>query len=221
MRFFILILLAALLQSCVPRENKSNANVELLNKIDSLRSELKELKNLQQKDSIITDTIIKLVQPTNEPQKIVKQKKDTGTKRSPSAKPEKIILPKNIVEKFYYKNSKRISVIITPWLDGKRTITLFDTLGNETYRFKDVRLSYSNTTEIKEFHQNGAVSKINNHLNPGASMYWYDTDIYFDINNEPISKMELRQPASLDDYMNGKSIWNKKTKSWEKYDSAQ
>ncbi|MCC6583366.1 MAG: hypothetical protein IT271_06665 [Chitinophagales bacterium] len=220
MRFFILILLAALLQNCVPRENKSNANEELLNKIDSLQSELKELKNLQQKDSIITDTIIKQVQPTIAPQKILKQK-ETNTKVSPSPKPEKTILPKNIVEKFYYKNSKRISVIVTPWLDGKRTVTLFDTLGNETYRFKDVRLSYSNTTEIKEFHQNGAVSKMHNHINPGASMYWYDTDIYFDINNVPISKMELRQPASLDDNMNGKSLWNRETKSWEKHNPAQ
>lgn len=220
MRFFILILLATLLQSCVPHENKSNADAELLNKIDSLRSELKELKQLQQKDSIITDTIIKLVQPAFPPKKILKQK-DTDTKVSPKAKPEKIILPKNVVEKFYYKNSKRISVIVTPWLDGKRTVTLFDTLGNETYRFNDVRLSYSNTTEIKEFHQNGAVSKMHNHINPGASMYWYDTDIYFDINNVPISKMELRQPASLDDYMNGKSLWNKETKSWEKYNPAQ
>ena len=30
MRFFILILLAALLQSCVPHENKSNVDEELL-----------------------------------------------------------------------------------------------------------------------------------------------------------------------------------------------
>lgn len=220
MRFFILILLVTLLQSCVPRDNKSNADEELLNKIDSLRSELKELKNLQQKDSMITDTIKKQLQPGIAPQKILKQK-ETDTKVSPSPKREKIIVPKNVVEKFYYKNSKRISVIITPWLDGKRTVTLFDTLGNETYRFNDAHLSYSNTTEIKEFHENGAVSKIKNHLNPGASMYWYDTDIYFDINNEPISKMELRQPASLDDYMNGKSLWNRKTKSWEKHNPAQ
>ena len=129
---------------------------------------------------------------------------------------EKVIASKNAVQKFYYKNSKRISIIITPWLDSKRTVTLFDTLGKETYRFNDVLLSYSNTTEIKKFHENGAVSKINNHINPGASMYWYDTNIDFDINNEPISKMELRQPASLDDYANGKSNWNRKTKSWEK-----
>ena len=79
LRFFITIILLVivlLMQSCIRTENKSNNDTELLNKIDSLRSELKELKTLRQKDSVITDTIIKLVQPIITP-KTLSTKKDT------------------------------------------------------------------------------------------------------------------------------------------------
>ncbi|MFN8282584.1 MAG: hypothetical protein U0U67_05180 [Chitinophagales bacterium] len=216
MRFCIIIVIIFITsQSCIRTEDKSDSNTELLSKIDSLRNELKALKNVEKKDSIIFkqhDSIVIIKQ--EKPKTIPVSKKDSIV--NPVRKSEKTVIPKSTVQKFYYKNTKRISVIITPWLNGKRTVTLFDTLGNETYHFDDVIQSYSNTTEIKQFHPNGAVAKINNHLNPGASMYWYDTDFEFDTNNEPVSKTEMRHPASLDDYMNGKSMWNKETKSWQK-----
>ncbi|MEP7171708.1 MAG: hypothetical protein ABI855_20210, partial [Bacteroidota bacterium] len=119
---------------------------------------------------------------------------------------------------YYYKDSpKRISVEITPWINGRRKVIFYDPFGKETYRCENVRMSYTITTALKKFHDNGAVAQIEIHNNPGASMYWYETEITFDINNEPQWKTEIQKPEmNLEQSMNNKSYWNANTKQWVK-----
>jgi hypothetical protein len=54
------------------------------------------------------------------------------------------------------------------------------------------------------------------HMNPGASMYWYDTVISFGIGNEPEWKVENKHPSTLEEYMNSKYYWDKSTRTWKK-----
>jgi len=48
-------------------------------------------------------------------------------------------------------------------------------------------------------------------------MYWYETKITFDENNNPLWKEEIEKPEmSIEQNLNNKSWWNAKTKSWIK-----
>ncbi len=113
---------------------------------------------------------------------------------------------------YHYYSNKKISVKISPWKNEERSILLFDYDRNITYTFEDVRHSYSYFTELS-YHPNGAVSIAVTHLNPGASMYWYETEIQFTEYNIPITKKSTQFPTELD---NPPSIqyWNVQKKQW-------
>jgi hypothetical protein len=216
--------IAVLASSCLHKQPDNNSETILTQKIDSLRQELHSFKN-EIRDSTkrtdkVTSTILNkdTARITYHPlqTKTSPYSLDSINKKAPAKTVIQPAKPDTATIVHYFKDSKRPSVKITPWHEGKRSIILFDTTETETYRFDDVRMSYSSTSDLKSFHENGAVKHIHNHMNPGASMYWYDSDIYFDTNNEPTEKTDLRQPAKLEDYMNSKSVWNKATRSWEK-----
>lgn len=89
---------------------------------------------------------------------------------------------------YFYTNTKKVSAKISPKniQGGKIKIRFYDLKGNITFEQEDIFSSYSISTEIKEFHPNGAVQRIIIHLNPGASMHWYETIITFDTDNKPV-----------------------------------
>lgn len=116
---------------------------------------------------------------------------------------------------YFYTNPKKISARIDPRnKDQKKRIRFYDTSGNITFEQEDVYKSYSISTELKEFHMNGAVKRIVIHYNPGASMHWYETIITFDTDNVPVWKEEITYPLTLEGMMDNKYYWNKNTKQW-------
>lgn len=121
-------------------------------------------------------------------------------------------------EVYYYQppESGKVSVRITPWAEGHRYILLYDIQGKLTYVQKDSRKSYSEVSRLSGFHDNGALSRLDIHLNPGGSMYWYETSLSFGTDNNPQWKVQLRHPPQLEDRLNNKSYWDIKSRSWKK-----
>lgn len=123
---------------------------------------------------------------------------------------------KDTIKHWYTMQPRRISVVVTPWKDGRRKWYFYDPFGNITFEQEDVNLSYHVFSDIVRFHDNGAVDQFHVHLNPGASMYMYDTNITFSINNQPEWKTENKHPSTLEEMTNNQSYWDKKTKTWKK-----
>lgn len=203
--------------SCVSKDT-SQADKALVQVIDSLRLEIKQLHKAEK--TVIYDTI-KIVRVIEAAPKKAQIKKSDTLKRikktmvEPATQPVKV---ENDTVKYYYKNAKKLSVVITPWAEGRRKVIFYNPAGYITYTEEDVRLSYHSTTTLHSFHDNGAVSKINIHFNPGASLYMYDTDITFDIDNEPLWRSQRQWPQekleiNLPDY------WDKNKKVWVKQES--
>ncbi len=227
-----LILLGALAVSgCAQPQNDSTL---LLQKMDSLQSKLdsleNEVKQFNQKDSAtnpdrltVKDSVFQqqvnskgqqkpVVQPQNNHQ--IKQKQPAQIKQVQPVPSDDRVLGK----KFYYKGQpQRISVEISAWNNDRRTIKFYNPFGEITYKIEDVKLSYSSITELKRMHDNGACALIETSMNPGASMYWYETKITFDENNNPLWKEEIEKPEmTIEQNLNNKSWWNAKAKSWIK-----
>lgn len=96
---------------------------------------------------------------------------------------------------FCYHNSTKPSVVITDWnSENKRYVRLYDPFGNCSFTFEDIRSSYSSLTELRQFHENGAVALLTITLNPDGSRYWYTSDITFGMNNEPLWKEDFQHP---------------------------
>ena len=193
--------------------NKKNTNSTVQTKKGAASTPTTSIK----KDS----AIIEQTGP-NKPLTPIKIQPRTQPQVSPQPKKEKITQPatqENSVSTFYYYKSSpyKVSVEITRWLNGRRKIIFFDPFGNTTYTCEDARMSYTITTQIKKFHDNGAAALIEVHSNPGASMYWYESHITFGINNEPEWKTDVQKPEmSTEQNMNNKSYWNPKIKHWVK-----
>jgi hypothetical protein len=120
------------------------------------------------------------------------------------------------IKYWYTMQPKRVSVLVTPWKDGRRSWYFYDPFGNITFEQEDVNLSYHIYSDIIRFHDNGAVDQFHIHLNPGASMYMYDTQMTFSINNQPEWKTENKHPSTLEEMTNNQYYWDKKTKTWKK-----
>lgn len=115
----------------------------------------------------------------------------------------------------FYVNSD-ISVEITPWENGRRTINLYDLKGQKTFSIEEVKLSYSVRNTFK-FYDNGGVKEMVEHMNPGASRYFYETTITFNSTNTPQIKKTKRIPESIEDIQNQPTYyWHTKSKTWKK-----
>lgn len=204
---------------------KSTENKVLLQKMDSLQQNITSLKNeLQQiknQDSIKPtpkydkDTANKAARVDIDSSKNHKTAKPVLIAKEP--KPQ-IVHSDNGERKYYFKGQpQRISVEVSAWDNGRRTIKFYNPFGEVTYKIEDVKMSYSSITELKRMHDNGACALIETGMNPGASMYWYEIKITFDENNNPLWKEEIEKPEmSIEQNLNNKSWWNAKTKSWIK-----
>lgn len=147
---------------------------------------------------------------TTEP---IQPKQPVKRKEIPTKKPKPLPVYKFPTDtEYHYYTNKKISVKISPWKNEERSILLFDYDRNITYTFEDVRHSYSYFTELS-YHPNGAVSTAVTHMNPGASRYWYETEIQFTEYNIPITKKSTQFPMELDNPPT-LQYWNVQKKQW-------
>lgn len=119
------------------------------------------------------------------------------------------------MEEHYYSNG-RVSLRIHPWVEGERLWELFDLHGQVTYSAQEVRKSYSVGLRA-DFHENGAVKALHEHMNPGASMYMYNATMTFDSINQPLWKHVTRTPSyGINERFPGGGYfyWCKQQKTW-------
>ena len=194
-----------------PNEGKAAArkidSVSRLN--DSLERVIAARDSLRKTDS----TAKTAVKPaTDSPAPVLTEKTVRVSPKNPPPKPN---AASDSTIYYYTGTPKRVSVIITPWLNSKRKVILFNQAGKQTYVFDDVRTSHIVSTTIKNFHPNGAAQNIHVHENPGGSRYMYETDYSFDSNNEPQWKTESQSPQDKLE-SDTKFSWDKTSRTWKK-----
>jgi hypothetical protein len=174
-------------------------------KIDSLQAKLQPINDtatITPKTKVVKDSV-----PTTKKKLVLPKKRDSI---------KAIVLPpKPTKEIYYFTKSQKPSLIIEPWTEGKRKLLFYNHNGELTYTQEDVHMSYSISSTVKGFHSNGAVNAIEIHINPGASMYMYQSDITFDEDNIPLWKKDSQWPSRLEDYMKPPYYWDRKEKIWK------
>lgn len=227
MKDHIIIILSLFLFSCCStNENNTNDNVELgllRKERDSLKTEIEKMnQRVADKDSVsaIKDTF------SSQPKvkaldTLTATEKTVVVKRKVNPVPDRMKRSPDTIC-YFYTASKKISVKIVPpkTYGEKKKIRFYDPQGRVTFEQEDILTSYSISTEIKEFHANGAVKRIIIHLNPGASMHWYETVITFDTDNIPLWKEEFTYPLTLEGMMNNKFYWDKSKNQWASGESV-
>lgn len=114
----------------------------------------------------------------------------------------------------YFKGTKKVAVRITPWKGNHREVICYAMNGEVTYSFEDVRLSHTVFTEVVSFHENGAANRIHVSSNPGASLYYYETNYTFDEENYPLKKEEIEYPQTLEKMLDNVRHWDREKRIW-------
>lgn len=212
MKPILISFFAISLTSCQNDESNYLSEIQKLNrKLDSLHAKIDTISKLSKTEVLVTkvDTS-SLIKQIRRPGKQIAKFDSTQIQKQIIGKVKSI---KEDTLRYYFQNSKKLSALITPRENGKWKLILFNQKGEKTYEFENVISSYSNTSEIKEFHSNGAIYSISCSMNPGASMYMYHSTYYFDLDNKPTKKESSQTPAnSLDDFKNYE--WDAATKTW-------
>jgi hypothetical protein len=116
---------------------------------------------------------------------------------------------------YHYFSNGQISVVVAP-ASERQMIWVYNLKGEQIQVFENVRMSYSVSNNLI-FRENGALEKVMSHTNPGASMFWYETETYFDSDNEPRYKISRQKPfRSAIESMGDKYLWNRSTGEWVK-----
>lgn len=199
------ILVLAFIIGLTSCKNESNQRVDELEKqVSRLQSQIDRIESqsdrspgvaeLPSQDSILLPT------PTISTEKI-KVEKSIDKTENKKEKLETVPTTENLEVDtifYFYKNSKKTSVIIYPAVNGRTAIEFFDPFGKKTFEMEEVRLSYSVGINFIKWHENGSVEQIEEHVNPGASIHFYENTYYFDINNNPTWKSTFQYPPELD-----------------------
>ncbi len=199
----------------------SKPDKQLENRVDSLEREIKSLNTHLDSVSKLNsnpDVKVEEVKPNPSPQEV---KPAPQPKVNPT--PSKVVKDPNPgSDTTYYKYTNgKVSAKVTPWVNNRRKTILFDRHGKKTYEMEDVHLSYQITTRLS-LRQDGSVEKASIHNNPGASMYWHETTITFDTDNEPSWKTEKQMPEhNLSLTAPVSSYWNKTTRQWVKQEAVE
>jgi hypothetical protein len=226
MKFYLLLLLSLAACSSAPKEQDP-----LLEKLTALEQKVDELnKELQKQDSLSLEKPTEDAAASRELEKTSDEKelplrveKPKEEKKTPTIEknPTQPIIVNTDKEKIYYYQNGKKSVVISPWVDGRRTTTLYDPWEKETYQFDERRMSFSIIAEVVEFHPNGAVSKVNLSNHPDASMYWYESTYTFGINNQPEWMYSTQYPqTTLTMPGDNAYYWDKKKGTWVKQEVA-
>ncbi len=205
---FLSILVGAALFSC-----NGHSDSQENGKVDSLEKEIAILKKEARKDALGNVDSIPLVKMDTVKPVILKDREVKPPDKPIKVVKEPVIPPSDGTTIYTFRNGK-VSAKVTPWVQNRRKTILFDQQGNQTYQMEDVHLDHSITTRLF-FREDGSVKNAPIHNNPGASMYWYETGITFDENNQPMFKTEKQMPEhNLS--LNGanRSFWNKNTRQW-------
>jgi len=209
MRFIPLAFLA--LVGCTGR----NDTERLSRSIDSLSSEIARLRiDLNYRDSTREKKILPpndttpraIVRVEHKPPRIIK--KDTLQVKQ-KGKPQNDTL-------IYRFAGGGVSVKVLPWVDSKQLIEIYSLQGEVVITLENINLSY-HVSNTLHFRSDGSLERVNEHFNPGASMYWYDTVIHFEPDNEPAWKITFQYPQrTVEDSMGEKYLWNRSQKRWVK-----
>ncbi|MDH4472439.1 MAG: hypothetical protein QE487_07505 [Fluviicola sp.] len=114
----------------------------------------------------------------------------------------------------YFTGTQKVAVRITPWKNNQREVICYAINGEVTFTFEDVRRDYTVFTEVVSFHENGAANRIHVSSNPGASLYYYETNYTFDEENYPLQKEEIEYPQTLDKMLDNVRTWNREKRVW-------
>jgi len=184
----------------------------LQDKLESISIQLEELKKESNKKN--NDTITKdAIQKKSEMKKAIEIISKKTKLVIPKEKPLKPTIPSN--DTIYHRFlDGRLSVKIAPRSDRQK-IWIYLPTGEVIYELENIHLSYSSYNELF-FRKNGALEKIINHFNPGASLYMYKTYIFFDEGNEPKYKIDEKMPSTLEEQTNNKSLWDRENRRWIK-----
>lgn len=216
MNKFLLLILLVFTISCSPNKSNSEADAQkidsLISLVGNLNSKVAKMDSaLQAKNNNVTrvETISDRVDL--KPKKIFTKPEKTEIEVKPT------VAQKPINDTiFYYFDDKRLSVKMLPFLEGRQQIKVYRPNGDIIFETENVRLSYHVSNELK-FRNNGSLELIKSSMNPGASLYWYESTIGFDIDNEPLYKQTFRQPyESVNDAMGEKYLWDKLNRKWVK-----
>jgi|GEM_PF-1203014 len=216
MRIILPILIMALIWGCTPENNGTTQDTDTVYHRKKVIVYETETVQVHKRQVVIehTDTVQQLKKTT--PQPIKKITTPNPVKKTPEKKPVKTPVYKmpTDTQYVYYSNSKKISVKTSPWKNDQRTIQLFDMNGQLTYTFEDKHFSYSIITILKH-RPNGSVESANTSMNPGASRYWYETEITFSSTNQPLTKVDTQMPM---EHLTPteKEYWDEKKKQWVK-----
>ncbi|MCU0416425.1 MAG: hypothetical protein MUE33_04475 [Cytophagaceae bacterium] len=215
-QYTVLFLLMVIFSGCNPTPLESTSILE--QRLDSIQKTLDSVLHRLPKDSsflkLPTDTTSIQPIPLLSTKKVVEKKQPLlPKKRLEKIEPKKT---ERTEELYYFTGTKNPSIRFSPWVEGRRTITLYHPDGSISYTLEDAQLSYSSISRVTRFHPNGAVETLHIDLNPGASMYMYDTDITFDVQNDPLWKRDSQWPSSLEDQMKAPEYWDRRERRWKK-----
>lgn len=204
--FFGLILLIVFTACEKPfdRELVESSNI-VQQELGSLKQEISELKtNTNDRDSALAPPF-KENTPVEEPKTAPIQETLVQTQ----------LKVKDKGEVHYFTGTKKVAVRITPWKNNQREVICYAMNGDVTFTFEDVRRDYTVFTEVVSFHDNGSANRIHVSSNPGASLYYYETNYSFDEENYPLQKEEIEYPQTLDKMLDNVRTWNREKKIWE------
>ncbi|RBA28542.1 hypothetical protein [Flavobacterium tibetense] len=205
---FLFILLVA----CKPDVTEVS---NLQQQIDSLSLELKTLKQEIQKDSIPKEVLVEEKESQPNKPTVLKEVEVPQPKEeiAPKKKENPVVSSKNDTT-YHYFNDGRLSVKIAPRSERQK-IWIYLPNGEVIYELENILMSYSSHNTLY-FRTDGSLERVSSSFNPGASLYMYKTETYFQTNNEPKYKLEEKTPNTLEEQMNNKWLWNSKTRSWVK-----
>ncbi len=199
--------------------NSQNNNEKLERKVDSLTSEIDSLKK-QKGESTVNQKKGKGIS-TPPKNTIVMTGREIFEKKEP-VPPDPALKTPTI---YYYTNPHIVSATITPWVNNRRKIILYDLQGNITYETED-NISFKNsqltTRPITNIHPNGSIAEIITvhygtfAVNPTPENWFTSESItYFDTDNKPQWRKHTQNPNTMYEE-SVKYYWDTNNKKWVK-----
>lgn len=163
---------------------RQNDTERLSRSIDSLSTEIAKLrKELSNRDSLSEKKVLSPNDTVTKTNVRVKHKSPKIIKKD-ILQVEQKEKPQNADILIYSFAEGGVSVKVYPWVDGKQQIEIYGLQGGVVYTLENINLSY-HVSNTLHFRSDGSLERVNEHFNPGAGMYWYETEIHFDNDNEP------------------------------------
>lgn len=136
---------------------------------------------------------------------------------------EKTEIPKPPDEVKMYYAQGGVSVEISHAADREMIYRLHDRSGTITYVLKSEHKGGGMSSSVKlSYRPDGSVSRAKVTESPGASRYWYETDIHFDESNVPTYKTRTQMPAeSLEDMNPLPWLWDARKGDWVKQEVVE